>query len=203
VSAVFLGAANPFRTVLIYLAGAVVITVVMAVVVYLVLRSGHLEAPHHRHARYGLRLGLGLLMLAVGYYLLRRGKRRPAKPAKQGQGLIARMIARPGRREAFLVGLLIYTPSLTFIAAVQVVATSREALVDAVGYLGLIVVITLMCIWLPLLLFVFRPEKTTMLLGSFNAWLRANGYFLVSAAVLIGGAVLSLNGALGLTKVVS
>jgi len=203
VSAVFLGAANPIRTVLIYLAGAIVVTAVMALVVYAALRGSHFYKPHLRDPKYGLRLGLGVLMLAVGCYLLRRGKLRSAKPAGQGQGLISRMIARPGPKEAFIVGILIYTPSLTFVAAVQAVATSRQDLADAVGYLALIVFITLLCIWLPLLLYAFKPDRTTMLLGSFNVWLRARGYVLLSAAVAIGGAVLTLNGILGLTGVVS
>jgi hypothetical protein len=83
------------------------------------------------------------------------------------------------------------------------VATSKLGLADALGYLGLIVVITLLCVWLPLLLFVFIPDRTTRLLGAFNAWLRANGYLLASSAVVIAGAVLTLDGILGLTQVVT
>ena len=203
VSAVFLGATNPFRTILIYLAGAVVMTALMAVVVYLVLRAGHLYKPQERDARYGLRLGLGAAMLAVGCYLLLRGRQRREKPARQSHGLISRMISTPGPREAFLVGILLYSPSLTFVAAVQTVATSDADAAVVIGVLALIVVITLLCIWLPLLLYLFKPDRTVQLLGSFNGWLRANGLFLLAAALAIGGVFLTLNGILGLTRSVS
>src|ERR1700689_4595892 len=70
VAAVFLGAASPRRTVLFYLAGAVVMTAAMAAVVFVVLRAGHLYKPREHQTRYGLRLGLGLLMLLAGTFVL-------------------------------------------------------------------------------------------------------------------------------------
>jgi Sap, sulfolipid-1-addressing protein len=203
VSAVFLGAASPFRTILIYLAGAILMTALMAALVYVVLRAGHLYKPHERDPRYGLRLGLGVLMLAVGCYLLPRGRLRRAQPARQDRGLISRMIATPGAREAFLVGVLLYSPSLTFVAAVQTVATSDADTAAAIGVLALVVVITLLCIWVPLLLYLLKPDRTVQLLGSFNGWLRANGFFVLAAALAIGGAFLAVNGILGLMHVVS
>jgi hypothetical protein len=202
VSAVFLGAANPHRTVLVYLAGAVVMTVIMAVIVFAVLRAGNLYKPHQHQARFGLRLGLGLLMLLVGGYLRRRGPKKK-DPAKQNSGLINRMIARPGPKEAFLVGILVYSPSLTFIGAVQTVATSKDDLTDSVLAIALIIAITLLFVWLPFLLYLLAPDRTSRILSSFNGWLRSHGYVLTVGALLIFGVFLTLDGILGLTGVVS
>ena len=198
VAAVFLGAANPHRTVLLYLAGAVCMTVIMAAILFAVLRAGHLYRPHEREARYGLRLGLGLLMLIAAAYLLRRGPRRRDRK-KQGQGLIARMTARPGPVTAFLVGFLVYSPSLTFVAAVQVVATSADSVSAAVAALALVVVITVGFVWLPLALFLITPERTARLLGGFNAWLRSHGHQLLVGALAIAGALLTINGLAGVS----
>ena len=112
VSAVLLGSARPQRMVLIYLAGAIVMTVIMAAIVYALLQSGHLYQPRERQPRYGLRLGLGLSMLLAGAYLKRRGPKRP-DPARKNKGIISRLISRPAARTAFIVGVLVYTPSLT------------------------------------------------------------------------------------------
>lgn len=60
VSAVFLSKANPQRIVLIYLTGAIVMTAIMAAVVFALLQSGHLYRAAERQPRYDLRLGLGL-----------------------------------------------------------------------------------------------------------------------------------------------
>jgi threonine/homoserine/homoserine lactone efflux protein len=202
VVAVFLGAANARRTVLIYLAGAIVMTAVMATIVFLVLRAGHLYKPHQRQARYGLRLGLGLLLLLFSGFAWRRSKRKPdpAKAAKEKKpGLINRMIARPGPKEAFLVGLLVYSPSVTFIAAVQTVATSKDSVGADVALLVLVIVITLSFVWLPFALYVLMPERTGRLLRSFNSWLRSHGRQIGTGALFVAGVVLTVDGIAGLT----
>lgn len=201
-SAVFLGAANPRVTVLFYLSGALVMTGVVAAILFVILHSGHLYKPHEHQARYGLRLGLGVVILAFGLYMLRRGPRRK-DPAKQNQGLIARMIARPNRKTAFIVGLLVYGPSLTFVAAVQLVATSRDNTVTSVLLLAFIIAITVVFVWLPLVLHLFAPDRTSRLLTGFNAWLRSHGRLLVVAALTVGGLVLTFDGIFGLAGVVS
>lgn len=204
VVAVFLGAANPRRTVLLYLAGAVVMTVVIAVIVFVVLRTGHLDKPHERHARYGVRLGLGVLLLLAGAFVLRRS-RKPQDPAKaarkkqKGPGLISRMIAKPGPKEAFIVGILVYSPSLTFVAAVQTVATSKDSIAASVLAIVLIVAITLLFVWVPFLLYLLMPDQTGRLLGSFNAWLRTHGHQILFVVLFGAGVIVTIDGILGLT----
>ena len=53
--------------------------------------------------------------------------RRKPKPPRSDKkpGLMARLIARPSPVTAFVTGLLIFTPSVTFIAAIQVIATAQ------------------------------------------------------------------------------
>jgi len=69
VMAIFLGSANPRRTALMYVSGAAIMTVTMAVVILFVLRATGLNQPRQHDPRYGLRLGLGLIALAVGVYM--------------------------------------------------------------------------------------------------------------------------------------
>jgi hypothetical protein len=199
VSAVLLGSAKPQRMVLIYLAGAIVMTAIMAAIVFVLLQSGHLYQPKERQPRYGLRLGLGLAMLLVGAYLKRRGPKRP-DPARKNKGIIPRLISRPGARTAFIVGLLVYTPSLTFVAAVQVVATAKASVPGDVVALALVTVITVAFAWLPLVLYLLTPDRTTRLLQDIDGWLRAHGYVLTVAGLLIAGIILTINGIVGLTR---
>jgi len=201
VSAVFLGSANPHRTVLIYLAGAIVMTGIMATIVFVVLHGGQLYKPQERHARYGVRLGIGLLMLLAAAYLRRRGPKVP-NPAKKDNGVISRLLAMPGPKAAFIVGILVYSPSLTFIAAVQVVATSKQSIAASVFDLVVIIAITVTFVWLPFVLYLLAPERTSRTLGSFNTWLRSHGYVLTVGALRVGGVLLTLNGILGVTGVI-
>lgn len=202
VSAVFLGSANPRRTGLIYLAGAVAVTIIMAAILLAVLHTGHLQSSHQRQPRYGLRLGLGVVMLVAGVWLRRRGP-RPPDPTRANRGFLDRLLARPGGGTAFLVGLLVYAPSLTFIAAVQVIATAKASMLASTLALAVVVVITVALVWLPLITFLLAPARTTRTLRRFNGWLRANGFRVAVLALVVGGAALTLDGILGLAGVVS
>jgi MFS family permease len=205
VVAVFLGAENPRRTVLIYLMGALVMTVIMATVVYVALRAGHVYKPRQHQTRYGLRLGLGLLMLIAAPFVWHRGrhphapKEKTTTKKKKGPGLITRLTERPGPKEAFFLGLLVYAPSATFIAAVQVVATAKEGTGTAIFGMFVVIVITLALVWLPVLLFLFLPEQTTRVLGLLNGFLRTRGRDIAVGALVIAGLALTINGLIGLT----
>jgi hypothetical protein len=77
VAAVYLRSARPRLTSLFYLAGAVGMSVVMGVVVLVALRSASLNRPDQHAPRYGLRLGLGLVLLAAGLVVAARKPRQP------------------------------------------------------------------------------------------------------------------------------
>jgi Sap, sulfolipid-1-addressing protein len=201
VAAVYLGSANPRRTALLYLAGALVMSGSMAVVVLLVLRAGHFELPSHHQTRYGLRLALGLLILVIGLVVERR-KPKPPDPDNPKRGFVSRLVASPAPLAAFASGIVIFSPSVTFIAAVQVIATARTSAAVDVFALALIVVIDVMFVWLPFVGYLVRPEATSRRLKSFNAWLRAKGHLLLAGGMIVAGLLLTLDGALGLTGVV-
>ena len=197
VAAVFLASANPRRAALWFLLGAGLITVVMAVVLFLVLRAGGLSHPSEREPRYGLRLGLGVLALGVSIVLARR-KPRPPDPDRK-PNLVMRMAARPAPRAAFAVGILVVTPSITYVAAVQVIATSNADTAMVVSGLALIAAIDAMFAWLPLVLFMAAPETTTRRLKDLDGWLHLHGQKLLVAAAAIAGLVLVADGIAGLT----
>jgi hypothetical protein len=125
VAAVYLGSARPLLTALFYLAGAVIMSGVMAVAVLVVLRTTGLQRPGQHTTRYGLRLALGLVFLGAGLVVWARHRRRRPKPADKRPGLVSRMIANPSPVSAFLVGILVFSPGVTFLAALQVIATAR------------------------------------------------------------------------------
>lgn len=203
VMAVFLGSASPRTTAFLYVAGAVVMTVVMAIVVLVVLRAVGLNEPRQREPRYALRLGLGFLALLAAAFLTTRWRRplaagpAPGEDAAKKPGLIARLTTNPRPLAAFLVGLLLFAPSATFIAAVQVVATANPGVPLTVGTLVVIVILTVATVWAPLLAYLAAPEATSRTLAAANGWLRANGRVLLIGALWAAGVLLVVNGVLG------
>jgi hypothetical protein len=198
VAATFLASENPRKTVLAYLFGALLITVLAGVAAFFALRAGGLAQPLEREPRYGVRLGLGVVALAAGLLLARR-KPRPARP-QAAPGLVGKLVARPAPGTAFAVGLLVFAPSITYIAAVQVLATANEATALVVLVAALVVTIVIMLAWLPLLLYLAAPDGTTRGLAAVNGWLRAHGHGLLVAATAAAGVVLVADGAIGLVS---
>jgi len=200
VAAVFLGSASPRRTSLFYLAGAVLMSAIMGVIVLVALHVGHLNLPQERTPRYGLRLGLGVVALAGGVIMARRKPRPPG--SKKKPGLMRRLTSRPSPLTAFVTGLLIFAPSVTFIAAVQVIATARVSDAVDAGSLALIVAIDVLGAWVPFVLYLIAPELTTRKLKSFDNWLNAHKRLLLVGGLVAAGVILTLNGILGLAGVV-
>jgi hypothetical protein len=150
VAAVYLGSDRPRLIASVYLAGAVTMSLVMGAVLLLALRSADLNRPEQYTPRHALRLGLGILLLVAGVVVARR---RPARAnAKPQQGFIQRMIDRPAPVTAFLVGLLVFAPGATFLAAVQVIATAQAGVKLTVLAVVMVVVINVLLVWLPIVL---------------------------------------------------
>jgi hypothetical protein len=210
VMAVFLSSAEPRRIAVTYTLGAFVMTVVAAIAGLIIIRTAGLNLPHGHDPRYGLRLGLGVLALAGAVVLLLRYRSASRDSTKSGnsdksdkssKGLISRLTAHPSPRTAFIAGLILFAPSATFLAAVQVIATSNASVV--IIAVGILIVVTLgvLLVWVPLIAFFAAPDATTRALAASNGWLRSHGRKLAVAALALAGLILIVNGALGLSGV--
>jgi Sap, sulfolipid-1-addressing protein len=200
VAAVYLGSARPRVVTVFYLAGAIAMSLVMAVVMLAVLRGVNLQRPAEHTPRYGLRLALGILLLAAALVAARR-KSRPPDPAKANQGFISKLVSDPAPMSAFLVGILIFAPGVTFLAAVQVIATARASLDLTVIALVVVVVINVLLVWLPILFHLLVPGATTRYLTAFNGWLRAHGKVVLICVLVAVGGIMVVNGIYGLAVV--
>jgi hypothetical protein len=197
VVAVYLGSARPRETALCYLAGAVTMSLILGVVFVVVLRSAGLNLPLNHVARSDVQLGLGLVMVAAAVVIAARKPRQP-DPAKARQGIVSKMIARPAPATAFVVGIIVFGPSLTFLAAVQVIATAGAGVGLTAVAVAIVVVITVLLVWLPLVLYLVAPELTTRSLTAFNGWLRARATTLIVGVLIVVGAIMIGAGAYGL-----
>ena len=201
VMAIFLSSANPRQTALMYVAGAMLMTVAMAVAVLFVLRAAGLNQPRQHDPRYGLRLALGVVAPIAAGVIVWRGRRAVGR-SESGSAMVSRLIARPTAAAAFAAGLVLFAPSVTFVAAVQVIATAEAGVPVTVLGLVIVVIVTALVVWLPLLTYLAAPDATTLRLSALNSWLRARGRTLAVGGLTVGGIVLIVNGALGLSGVI-
>jgi hypothetical protein len=202
VMAVFLGSESPRRIAMTFVAGAIVMTVTAAVASLFILRAVGLNLSINHDPRYGLRLGLGVLALASAIVVSRRGRPSPVDADQPGGGVVGRLVAKTTPRAAFAAGLILFAPSVTFLAAVQVIATANTGILLTLTGILIVVALTAVAAWLPLLAYLVAPDATTDKLRVVNGWLRAQGRALAVAALAIAGLALVVNGALGLAGVV-
>ncbi len=208
IAALYLASERPGRTTIAYVAGGLVMVTVVGLAALFAIRAGGLSHFHQHQTRYGLRLGLGVLAIVASVVMfVRRGRQRktaaepekPKKPKKPKKpGLIQRLSARPSPATAFAVGAVMFGPSVTFIAAVQVVATAKVSLGDTVAAMVLIIVLTVAFAWLPLVAYAVAPDRTVAVLRACEAWLRRHGRTVLAVAIAVVGVVLVTQGITGL-----
>jgi Sap, sulfolipid-1-addressing protein len=200
IAAVYLGSARPRLVTAFYLAGAVLMSLIMGVILLAVLRSANLQRPGEHTPRYELRLGLGILILVAAVVVARR-KPRPPDPDKPPKGIVSKLVADPAPLSAFLVGLLIFAPGVSFLAAVQVIATARASLDLTAIALIVVVVINVLLVWVPIVIHLVAPEFATRYLTAFNGWLRAHGKLILICVLVAVGGIMVVNGIYGLAVV--
>ena len=197
VAAVYLGSARPRLVTAFYLAGAVLMSLLMGVILLVALRRANQQRPGEHTPRYELRLILGILLLAAAVVVARR-QPRPPDPDKPPKGIVAKMVADPKPRSAFLVGLLIFAPGVSFLAAVQVIATAQASFDLTAIALILVVVINVLLVWLPIVIHLVAPGVATRYLTAFNGWLRAHGKLILICVLAVVGGIMIINGIYGL-----
>ena len=203
IAALYLASPRPGRTAAFFVAGGFVVVAVVGTIALIALRAGGVSLPSHHQTRYGLRLGLGVVALIAAVFIYRH--RPKPKEAQEGTGkqkkpgVIARWTADPTPLSAFIVGIFMFGPSVTFIAAVQVVASSKADLSATVGAMALIVVLTVAFAWLPLVAYLLAPARTTRALKAFEGWLRRYRQYVLAGAVGVLGVVLVAQGIAGVT----
>ena len=200
VAAVYLGSARPRLTATFYLVGAVAMSLVTGVILLVVLRSLHLNHTNEHTPRYGLRLGLGILLLLAAVLIARR-KPKPPDPDKPASGIVNKLVANPVPWTAFVAGLLIFAPGVTFLAALQVIATSDASDLETAVAIIVVVVINVLLVWLPIVAHIIFPNRTTRYLTAFNSWLRTHGRIILTWVFVVVGLIMIGNGIYGLTVI--
>jgi hypothetical protein len=175
----------------------------MGIALLLAIRATGLNLARNHDPRFGLRLALGILALAAAIVIVRRGRRAGGQRAGEADadaslGVVSRLVARPSAGPAFMAGAILFAPGATFIAAVQVIATASAGVAAIVLGLVIVVAVSVLIVWLPLLAFLLAPDATARRLSVVNGWLRVHGKTVAAGALTVGGVALVVNGALGL-----
>ena len=179
-----------------YLAGAALAESTASAVVLLGL--GAAGFTRQRPMRSGwFYVAIGILMLAFAAALYVRSRRRPKKEQSDDKQ-DARI--REGRvAVAFGLGLVMWLPSPTFLAALKEINDTHSGWQLTTAYTAVAVVLVLWILWIPVILFLLFREPARRHLGTANDWIRVHGVQLLVGLTAVGGVGILLKGILQLT----
>jgi hypothetical protein len=168
-----LSATRPRARSVVFLLGAAVCLLTVGFLFVFVLRGAGLNQSSNQTPRYALRVGLGVLFL-IGAWVLAH---RPPKPkaADDQPSRVTKAVAGSGLLAVFVVGVAMYTPSPTYLAALDVVAGTKMSTPAVVAWVLIVVALVLITIELPILLYFVAPDWTIPKLRAVNTWLGRNG----------------------------
>jgi cytochrome c biogenesis protein CcdA len=178
-----------------YLAGAALAESAASTVVLVGLgATGFTRARHTRSGWFYVAVGILMLAFAVVVYLR---SHRPRKTEKSDDKQNARI--HEGRvTVAFGLGLVMWLPSPTYLAALKQIEDTHSGWALTTLYAGIAVILVLWIIEIPIVLFLLFREPARRYLGSANGWLQRHGADVLAGLTAVGGLGILVKGILQL-----
>jgi hypothetical protein len=168
----------------VFLIGAAVCTLAIGFLFVFVLRDAGVNQTSEQTPRYGLELGIGVAFL-VGAWALARRVPKPKSDTEPSR--ITKAASGSGLLAVFVVGIAMYTPSPTYLAALEVISSSKLSAVAASVWIIIVVLLLLITIEIPILLYWLAPGWTVPRLSALNDWLARNGRSLFAIVLAVLG----------------
>ncbi len=179
----------------VFLAGAAVCTLAVGFVFVFALRGTGVDQSSATTPRYGLELAIGVAFLIGAWVLVHRV---PKPKTDAGPSRVRNAIAGSGVLAVFVVGIVMYTPSPTYLAALEVIGSSKLSVTAASVWIIIVVVLLLITIEVPILLYWVAPGWTIPRLTALNTWLSRNGRSFFAWVLVVLGVWEMIRGLVGL-----
>lgn len=195
---------NPKRLMFGYLLGAYVTSIGVGLAIVFALHDSDAVSTSKRTIGPGEDLVIGVLLLIVAFVLgtdrdaalrERRSRRKQAKLEKKGgekkEALPLRLLGRGSPRIAFVVGLLLSFPGVSYLAGLAKIDKLGAAALPTALLVVAFCLVQQLILEVPLVGYALRPEGTQRAVDGFRDWLGRNGRRAgVGVAAVLGGLLL-------------
>ena len=204
---------SPKRLMLGYLLGAYLTAITVGLLIVFSLGSSNKVSTSEHHVGPLEDIVIGLLSLALAY-VLKAGRDRPfeerrrakkeaklearREAGKPTESLPLRLLGKGNPWVTFLVGAAVSFPGVSYLAALTYIdklgASDPVTVLLVVGF----VLIELLLLEVPLLGYVFAPERTQQIVTGFRSWIQRRGRTAVVIGATVVGVWLLIRGVLSL-----
>jgi hypothetical protein len=204
---------HPKRLMLGYLLGAYVTSITIGLAIVFALHDSDAVSTSKRTIGPGEDIVIGCLLLVIAYVLgsdrdarlrERRARRKEAKLAKAGgekkEPLPMRLLGRGSPRIAFVVGMLLSFPGVSYLTGLSHIDKLGAAAVPTALLVVAFCLIQQLLLEVPLVGYVLRPEGTQQAVDGFRAWLGRNGRRAGAWVAAVLGVLLVVRGIAGLVS---
>lgn len=199
---------NPRRLLIAYLAGAMLISLTIGLVIIGGLSSGDvLNGSSGRSISPAVDLGVGLILIVLWYALLtgrdrrlveHRQRKKAERAASNKQPWSDRVLARQSIVLTFVVGMALNLPGALYLVALKEIAAADQSTAQDVFQLVTYNVIMFAWAEIPLIGYGIAPERTEALIHRIHDWLGSHTRQIALTLCAAAGAYLTIKGAAGL-----
>jgi hypothetical protein len=173
---------NPKRLLLGYLLGGLLVSLTIGfVLVFAVHQSGAASTTQNSISP-AMDIALGLILLVAAYVLRsermerrRERKEREKEGVEKGPSKVERVLGRGSARITFLVGMVLTLPGVAYLAALHELDNLNYSTALTILVILGFNVMLLILLEIPLIGYVFAPERTVVAVQNFRGWLSKNG----------------------------
>jgi Sap-like sulfolipid-1-addressing protein len=195
---------HPKRLLLGYLAGALLTSMTLGLVIIFALDGSASTAQHTLSPTMDLALGAILLVIAfvirpghtpreTGRLAERRRHREESKGEKRPPKW-QRTLSEGSARTTFVVGALLTLPGASYLIGLHKIADSDPSTIAAIGAVLLFNLIMLALLELPLVGYIFAPDWTPRAVDRFKDWFSRNARRIAFRLALVIGVLLIVRG---------
>jgi len=189
---VALTAPRPARAMAFFLLGGLIASIGVGLVIVFALQGTSVVSGSSPPADPIVYFGAGAIALGLAVVV----RKRPPAPPKEGDSKVSQLLSRSQKAWiAFAAGLLIdLVPGAWYIVALKDIAQSGYSDSEIVAVVVAFCIIQYALIELPLLGFVFAPERAADLSRRFSTWLSENSRTVAVAILVIAGCYMIIRG---------
>ena len=173
---------NPKRLLTGFLLGGLLISLTSGFVIVFVVHHSSASKTTQHSLSPAMDIALGLILFVVAYVLqsgrterwLER-KKKEKQGAEKGPSRVERFLDRGSPRVTFVVGVVLTLPGVTYLAALHRLDELNYSAVPTILVILGFNAMILLLLEIPLIAYVFAPERTAVAVQDFRAWLSRNG----------------------------